>query len=133
MMGKYSSFCFSFSILSYSEKLLTTFCTSNLPFCIFIFREKGMGKYRQGACSTLSVSVGTKKVINSIGLLVCEPFGNRLFGKVNDGLQRLTAYNIQQLNRFLKCGFEDGDGIISLREIKLIGLLSFWDFFNSLL
>ena len=88
-----------------------------------VFREEGMGQYRQCIGSMLSVGVCMKKIIDSTGLLVCEPSGSRLFGKVDDGLQSLAAYSIQQVYCLLKSGYKVGYDAILLRESRLIRVL----------
>src|SRR3712207_4934735 len=90
---------------------------------MLVFREEGMGQYRQGAGSMLSVCIGIKKLVDDTGLLECEPSGNWLFDKVDDSLQSLTAYNVQQFYCLLKSGYKVGYDAILLRESRLIRFL----------
>ena len=106
--------CFSFSTLSYSEKLLTTFCISSSLLACSFFCEKGTGQNRQGAGSILPVCICIKKLIDGAGLLKCKPSGNRLFGKVDDGFQSLTTHSVQQVYCLQECGFKESNNVILL-------------------
>ena len=58
-----SHLCFSFLILSYSEKLLATFCVSNLPLaCSFSVRKGWDSTDNVSAACCLSVSVSRKSL-----------------------------------------------------------------------
>ena len=84
------------------------------PFGMFFFCEKGTGQNRQGAGSMLPVCICIKKLIDSAGLLKCEPSGNRLFGKVDDGFQNLTTHSAQQVYCLQECGFKESNNVILL-------------------
>lgn len=88
-----------------------------------VFREEGMGQYRQCIGSMLSVGVCMKKIIDSTGLFECELSGKWFLGKVDDGFQSLATYNIQQLYCLLKSGYKVGYDAILLRESRLIRVL----------
>lgn len=93
------------------------------PFRMFVFCEKGAGQYRQGAGNMLPICVGIKKLIDGTSLLKCEPSGNRIFSKVDDGFQSPAAYNVQQTYRLLKCSLKSRYDAIFLRESNLVRFL----------
>lgn len=90
---------------------------------MLVFREEGMGQYRQCIGSMLSVCISIKKLIDGISLFVGELLGILLFGKVDDGFQSLATYSIQQIYCLLKSEYKVGYDAILLRESRLMRAL----------
>ncbi len=88
---------------------------------MLVFREEGMGQYRQCIGSMLSVGVCMKKIIDSTGLFECELLGKWFLGKVDDGFQSLATYGIQQVYCLLKSEYKVGLPIVLwLQSVMLV-------------
>ncbi len=62
----------------------------------------------------LPVCICIKKLIDGASLLKCEPSGNRLFRKVDDGFQSLMTHSVQQVYCLQECGFKESNNVILL-------------------
>ena len=117
---------FSFLIFSYSEKLLTTFCTSNLPLvCSSSVRKGWDNTDNVSAACCLSVSVWKNHWQHRPVRMWLS--GKWFLGKVDDGFQSLATYSIQQVYCLLKSEYKVGYDVILLRESRLMrALIIFW-------
>lgn len=88
--------CFSFSTLSYSEKLLTTFCISSSPLACSFFVRKGQDKTDkvQAACC-LSASVSR----NSLTAQACSNVNRLAIGFLEKSMTAFRALRHTVSNR----------------------------------
>ena len=128
-----SHLCFSFLILSYSEKLLATFCVSNLPLaCSFSVRKGWDSTDNVSAACCLSVSVSRK----SLTAQACSYVNRLAAGFLAKSMTACKALRHTASN--VSIAFRNADLRRDMmksfcKRVALYALLSLCAFFSSLL